>query len=377
MLISTETETTWVANTKEYYINKGYNFTKMRTKFKVNVKDLKPNSTAIIYAICDGCGKILKLKWQAYMLTSKINNKIYCISCAHKLYGGETLRLTKLKNGITFYQWCINNNRQDVLNLWDYNLNKYRPDEIGFSTKIKCWFKCPKGIHDSELKNIQSFTSSQTKNTIFCYKCNSIAQYIIDKFSEKHIEKYWSDKNEKSPYEYANMSNQKVWWKCPDRKHEDFLRKIEGSNKCEFRCPECTRERDESLLQEKVRTYITEQCGYKLNHEYKCNIIPINPKTKNPLPYDNEVINLKLIIEVNGEQHYNTKAFSGTWVKKDKTPEQQLYKQKLHDRYKKFIAYCNSYFYLVIPYWTDNKNEDWKKLIDNKIEEILVKNKNK
>ena len=87
------------------------------------------------------------------------------------------------------------------------------------------------------------------------------------------------------------------------------------------------------------------------------------------MPFDNEVIDLRLVIEVHGEQHYIPNKVTSVWNRKDLTPEEQLYKRKLYDRYKKFIAYCNGYYYLEIPYWTE-KDESYKELINNKIKEI-------
>ena len=55
------------------------------------------------------------------------------------------------------------------------------------------------------------------------------------------------------------------------------------------------------------------------------------------------------------------------------TPEYELYYQKLKDRYKKIKAIQQGYFYLEIPYWTDDKDETWKQLINNKLKEILYK----
>ena len=62
------------------------------------------------------------------------------------------------------------------------------------------------------------------------------------------------------------------------------------------------------------------------------------------------------------------------WNKLNITPEQQLHKRKLYDRYKRFIAHCNGYYYLEIPYWTE-KDESYKRLIDYKIFRIINKMK--
>ena len=55
------------------------------------------------------------------------------------------------------------------------------------------------------------------------------------------------------------------------------------------------------------------------------------------------------------------------------TPEYEFYYGQIKDRYKRIIAKQKGYYFLEIPYWTDNENKDWKKLIDNKINEILHK----
>jgi hypothetical protein len=88
------------------------------------------------------------------------------------------------------------------------------------------------------------------------------------------------------------------------------------------------------------------------------------------MPFDNEITELKLIIEVHGQQHYNVIAYNGHWSDKTLSPEQQLQKRKLYDRYKKVVALANGYFYLEIPYWTES-DESYTKLIDDKIADIL------
>ena len=423
-----------------------------RTKILVKTEDLQNNSTAKVDVECDCCGERLKhMPWQAYIKYIHEDGKYYCKNCAMKLYGGENLRKSLLnKNGKSFQQWCIDNNRQDVLDRWDYELNKLKPSEIGYSSNKKYYFKCPRRIHDSELKNISNFVNGQ-EGAMKCNQCNSFAQWGIDNLCEDFLEKYWdyeknkispwkipkaydkkvwikcqekdyhesydiipnnfinncrcpycnknsgkihpldslrklledkellhlwSNKNKKSPYKYSPHSGQDVYWKCPDGKHKDYRRKVSVSNICDFRCPECVRERMESFLQEKVRLYLNE-LGYIISHERNCSIIPQNPKFKGSrgqMPFDNEIVELKLIIEVHGIQHYEI----CTWHKKhakrnNTTPEYELHMQKVRDRYKCIFAKSQGYFYLEIPYWTDNKDETWKKLIDDNIEQILSK----
>ena len=57
---------------------------------------------------------------------------------------------TKVK--YSFAEWCKDNGHEDWLSLWDYELNDVKPDEVAYKSGKKYWFKCPRGIHESELK---------------------------------------------------------------------------------------------------------------------------------------------------------------------------------------------------------------------------------
>ena len=349
------------------------------------------------------------------------------------------------KNSKSFKQWCIENKERDILDRWDYELNKFNPSEISHGSRKKFYFKCPRQIHNSELKRINDITSGQ-KGSIKCKVCNSFAQWGIDNICSDFLEKYWdyeknkdinpwnithrnenkvfikcqvkdyhdsyfiscanfavgwrcpycsgkkvnvldsfgkllenrnllylwSSKNEKSPYEYMPNSKKNVWLKCHKGIHEDYYRSPYSCAISDFHCIICTQEMNESFIQEKVRVYL-ENNNYKVLHESMCTLKCINPKTKMNLPYDNEIIinNSNLVIEVMGIQHYEICGFHKNKAKHyNTTPEQELHKRKLYDRYKRIFAKKQGYFYLEIPYWTDDSNETWKQLINNKIKEV-------
>ena len=153
--------------------------------------------------------------------------------------------------------------------------------------------------------------------------------------------------------------------------HKDYIRSICDTVNYEFRCPKCSYEKSISFLQEKVDNYITDKYGYNMLHEHNCNIVPINPKTNFPLPFDNEIVELKLIIEVHGKQHYEITGFTQLTAKHyNTTPEYELKYQKWKDKYKKEYALKNGYYFLEIPYWTEIDNT-YQSLIDSKIKKIL------
>ena len=133
-----------------------------------------------------------------------------------------------------------------------------------------------------------------------------------------------------------------------------------------FRCPECIEELNSSIIECKTKEYL-EILGYKVYTEHDCTIRPNNPKNNHPLPFDNEIV-LKngkhLIIEVHGGQHYKV---DGLYTK----TEEELYYRQVLDRYKRIKCIQSGYEYLEIPYTAFDKKETYKKLIDDKIKEIL------
>lgn len=446
-LITKIAKVKWSSSNKKHYESLGYIYTKMGDELEVQIKDVLKNSHIKIICICDNCGKDLSWTYQEYNKCVKEDGKTYCKKCANNLYGNENYKKTRLKNSKSFYDWCIENNRQDVLDRWDYKLNDCSPKEVSYGTNKKYWFKCGRyKKHGSELKNIKTFTSGQSY--INCKQCNSIAHYILDNFPNKKLEevwdydkngdldpwsisknsgkkywficqekdyhgsykircanfslgqrcpycccfhgkvhpldslgqyitdnygedflwKIWNDKNKISPFKVTVHGRKKYWWNCSNGEHKPFKRSCDSSVRYDFRCPKCVEEREESMIEEKTRTYLKE-LGYEVKTEYNCSIKPINPKTKQPLPFDNEIIleNEKhLIIEVHGIQHYTIDRLY------NKTQEDLEY-QQYKDKYKKEQCVQMGYEYLELSYIGFDKEETYKKLINNKIKEILEK----
>jgi len=58
----------------------------------------------------------------------------------------------------------------------------------------------------------------------------------------------WSNKNNKTPYEYSPHSEKKVWFKCPSGQHDDYLQKVANAANYDFRCPKCSLEETSSRM---------------------------------------------------------------------------------------------------------------------------------
>lgn len=275
----------------------------------------------------------------------------------------------------SFQEWCIENDRQDLLNLWDYDLNDKTPDQISYCTANSYYFKCADARHESALHNI-SCVATKFKKRKMCIKCNSFAQHAIDKFGKDVLNVYWDyEKNTVDPWTIPHASKDIVWIKCVNKPEHGshqirphlFLKGIG--------CPICADEQKNSKLQEKVSYYLTNILKLDVRHERQCSLVAVNPKNGYKLPYDNDVTVNKchLIIEVHGVQHYDA---NNGWILKtakkyNLSPEQVFSDIQWRDEYKKQYALSKGYHYLAIPYWTEN-DESYKTLIDQKIKEILT-----
>ena len=137
----------------------------------------------------------------------------------------------------TFHDWCIENNRMDLDERFDVDLNKCTTSDIGYKSGVKYYFKCPRGIHESELHTISAITSKPDM-FVKCKKCISMAQFIIDNFGEDCLLRKWSTKNIKSPWDIAAGSTQKIWLNC-DNKDYHVYEQCAGSLKLGLGCPYC------------------------------------------------------------------------------------------------------------------------------------------
>ena len=231
----------WHPRNKKHYESKGYIFTKWKDEFEVNVEDLQIGVKILVEIECDGCTKLKNIRWYDYLKCVHSDGKCYCSKCGTKLFGQEKTKLKKLENSKSFKQWCLENDRQDALNRWDSELNDCKSSEISYGSTIKCWFKCDKGIHKSELKDLRKFTKNK-KDKINCKACNSIAQGGINNLGEDFLEKYWDYEKNKDidPWEISKGSNTyKVWIKCQEKDYHGSYNIFPNNFINDNRCPLC------------------------------------------------------------------------------------------------------------------------------------------
>ena len=274
--------------------------------------------------------------------------KKYYFKCPKKLHNSELKHINsfvssevvlKCNQCNSFGQWCIENNHEDWLELWDYELNKYSPFEVIKSSNKKYWFKCPRGIHESELKNINSFIYEKT--VLKCNYCNSFGQYLIDEFGENALELYWDYKlNKVNPFKIAKNSNTQIWIKCQEKEyHNSYKTKASGFAKG-YRCPNCCNFHGKVHPKDSFAQYHIDNTDKDFIEKYWSDKNTIDPFSI--APYSETQI----------------------WIKCQNDEEHEDYEIKSY--YFTYGGRCNrcnesSYGEREISIWLDNKNIKYKR----------------
>ena len=271
----------------------------------------------------------------------------------------------------SFAQFNIDRYGDDWIEKCWMNDNTINPFNISVNNNtIKVHIRCI----DVNYHNFWITPANYDKRFKVCHYCNAKGingeVHHLDSFGAKHPQfvDLWSDKNNKSPYEYSEFSHNYVWLKCENGIHSDYRKRLSDiSKRPDILCPNCS---NISSYEAKVREYI-ESLSYEIRYENNCTLYPTNPLTNSKLPYDNEIVELKLIIEVMGKQHYELNGFHTLASKHSgRTPEEEFNYSKWKDSFKKQYALDNGYYYLELPYTAFN-DTTYIELIDSEINRII------
>lgn len=178
--------------------------------------------------------------------------------------------------------------------------NQLTPSDVIAKGIQKVWWLCPKGhSYDASLNNRTNVFKS--KGCPYCSgkrvdETNCLATTHPDIATEWHL-----TKNTLTPQTITQGSNKKVWWlgTCG---HEWIATVCGRTSKLRRGCPYCR----ESKGEKKIAEILTEmKIGFTREVMFPtCRFI-------NPLPFDFQIENKKLLIEYQGEQHYMPKSFGG------------------------------------------------------------------
>lgn len=240
------------------------------------------------------------------------------------------------------------------------NIFTKRIDKIYSDKNLMC-NKCKKKYFPRKNCNTQRIKNNIKKN-------GSFLDVLLRRYTKEEIDSFWSNKNKMNPNDLTKKSHKNIYIICPICGNTYKISPLELYYRVsDIKCVECGQKDYLSSLELLVKEYINNKLNLKTLHEFKCNLKPINPYTNRILPYDNEIVDKHIIIEVNGRQHYNLLCKDSKWLN-GVTPEEFLKQLKWRDNYKKQYAIEHGYKYIVLSYLEildDSYKEKIKKVIYN------------
>lgn len=365
MIITKDVIVKFSSKSMKYYRSLGYGLNNsMNDDILVLVGDLPRGSHTRICVNCDICGKKKTVEYRDFLKQVREDGFNYCPNCIPRIPGSE-LNKKLIRKKKKFAEYILENFSEDFLNkIWNHEMNKISPFEISFKSQNKIWLNC-----ENKNYHVYPISPSHFSEGRRCGFCSGDRLHYMDSLGYLFPEsvELISDTEKINLFEEFPKTSKILFWKCENGIHDDYPRIVENATRRRFSCPECMRERQESYLQEKVRTYL-EFIFKSVLHENECTINPVNPRTGFKLRYDNEIADKRLIIEVHGIQHLIPKF---NFNKDNKRLDIELKELQWRDEFKKKHALNMGYKYLAIWYYEDDKNETWKNSINNFIKDII------
>lgn len=122
-----------------------------------------------------------------------------------------------------------------------------------------------------------------------------------------------------TPRGIMKYSGKKYWFNCDVCKNLFEMRLISITGEKSTWCPTCKNKTEKKFLK-----WFTNKYNYNIIHQSKYDWCK-NDKTNKYLPFDFAIDELKLIIEIDGEQHFKQVA---KWTSPEKIFERDIYKMK-------------------------------------------------
>ena len=313
----------WNNSNREWYESKGYIFTKRNDFFDVKAKDLSPRSDAKIKATCDYCGE----DYDAYFVILMDGRKVIQNDCCRNCTGKKTNEVSKQKRaekyiGLAKYI-CKENN---------YNLLTTVNDYVDLHMDIE--FICPK----------HGYQTMMFDNFIRGHKCRSCS-YEERAENLKHDIEYIREFVEgingnkllnSEDYKDTFTRNLNILCSCGNVFTTSFSNYSRyGVNTC-FSCS-CK----ESKGEQRIRNFL-ELNKIKFIQEKRFT----DCRDKKPLPFDFYLPQYNLIIEFDGQQHFEEIGRSNHKI------------TVKHDEIKNQYCKNNNINLLRIPYWEGNNIEN-------------------
>lgn len=312
----------WSTSNIDWFESKGYMFTKFCDSFDVMAKDLQLTSKRRIIAVCDYCGCEYETSFAVLMNGRKALTKDACPHCASK----KANEINKRKRANKYIGMA-----RQICDEFGYTLLTTEDDYTDIKMNVS--FICPKhGKHTMMLEALLRGCG--------CLKC--AIEYRANKLalSSDDVKKYIESINGNillNPEDYKNnhTANLKIQCSCGNIFVTSFASYKDGTNTC-YSCS-CK----ESVGEKRIREFL-ESCSINFEQEKRFD----DCRDIKPLPFDFYLPNYNMIIEFDGQHHFE-----------EIHNRTDYEKTKRHDAIKNKYCEDNNINLLRIPYWDGNKIE--------------------
>lgn len=275
-------------------------------------------------------------RWCSYCVNQKLCEDDNCTICFEKSFASH--------NKVQFWS----------------NKNKLNPRNVFINSNNKYLFNCSVCNHqfDTKLDKVNKGNwCPYCSNTKLCNdeNCNLCFQ---KSFMSHPQSKFWSKKNGNiTPRNVFLNSHSKYWFDCNKCKNS-FEKKLDKINTHNQWCPFCVNKTETKLYELLQPLYSSFERQFKVDW---C-------KKQNNLPFDFVIKDYKIIIELDGEQHFKQVS---NWKSPEIVQERDIYKMK--------CANENGYSVIRLlqdDVWNDKYNwlDELKKSINRVINEKKVQN---
>ena len=241
---------------------------------------------------------------------------------------------------------------------WHKTLNGHiKPRDVSISSGKKYWFKCNECNHDFDIRLDDvnhgkwcGYCSKPLKKLCKNEDCDHCKQ---NSFAIHPKSEFWHKtlNGNVKPRDVSLNSHTKYWFGCNECNHDFDIRldKVNSGNWCRY-CKNKT--------ELKLKNFLENNYTYKIIKEFKKEWSR-NPNTKQFLRYDFCFSEIKLIIELDGRQHFEQVS---NWGCPDEQKKTDIYKMKV----------ANENGYKIIRILQEDvlyDRNDWQ----NKLTEIIYK----
>lgn len=327
-------EMRWSNFHKQWYVDKGYQYTKQGDVFYVKAKDMKPSSQKHVNVICDYCGNEYTTAYKAIVKGRASGEKDCCHSCCGKK-ANESGRGKRIANRFAKIKSICSDKGYKLITTID--------EYVDGNTIIV--YECPK--HGKQTTKANYFCDGSG-----CKKCrlekisqsNGYTPEIVKEIIERVDGNILINPNE---YKDSSTLNLKIKCRCGNV-YTTSLTNYTNYNVT--RCPSCSH--SESKAEARIKSFFNDN-GIIFEQERSFD----GCRNINKMPFDFYIPSLNICIEFNGKQHYEPIEYFGG--------KEAFKLRKKKDKIK--YDYCteNNIGLIIIPYWEESN-----------IEEILTKELN-